>query len=167
MGSATPLSRPSRRRGLLAGTLGLLLVVGVIGAARAATPVSTEFRLTITNRTDPAVPLREGAFLLHRQPHQFWQAGSAANEATERIAEIGTGLFAVLQLGAVEMAADTEHPGASPSWLVRARPGDLFSFAQMPAPTNDGFVGVDSLALFEGHEPRAAQLDLIVWDAGT
>ena len=155
---------------LAALTLAALTITGAVlsmPVAAAGDGPQVDFRLTITNQTQPDVPMREGAFLLHRDAHRFWQPGGSANEATERIAEVGTGIFAVILLDAQELSANTERNGRTAGWDVRAAPGDLLSFVQMLAPTNDALIGVDSLPLFQDGQPLAASFDLIVWDAGT
>ena len=144
----------------------VLAAASLAAPAAAAAAPRVDFRLTITNHTQPGVPMREGAFLLHHDAHRFWQPGSVANEATERIAEVGTGAFAVILLDAQELSANTKRAGSTAGWDIRAAPGDLLSFVQMLAPTNDAFIGVDSLPLFQDGRPLAASFDLIVWDAG-
>ena len=48
-----------------------------------------------------------------------------------------------------------------------ASPGDHLSFAQMLIATNDAFVGLNSMPLFQGSQPTAGTFGLIAWDAGT
>lgn len=146
---------------LVAGGASLVLPSG----ARAESVVT--FRLSITNLTSPGVPITHGAYLVHQDLHALWEPETMATLALERIAEVGSPGLAILSLGARELFLVTEAPGDRVSWEISAVPGDLFSFAQMLSPTNDAFIGVDSLALFDGMRPTSGTYDLIVWDGGT
>jgi hypothetical protein len=55
------------------------------------------------------VPIREGAYLVHQRQHVPWSPDTLANEATERIAEVGTGAFAIVQLGAEPLDAGADE----------------------------------------------------------
>ena len=107
-----------------------------------------------------------GAYAVHDTAGQFWTGGETATLALERIAEIGDPSEAVASLGATAIDAAPAN-GDSVSFEITATPGQLFSSAQMLIATNDGFVGVNSEALFEGDTPRTITLDLMAYDAGT
>lgn len=143
----------------------LTAAVALPRPAHAETTV--RFRLTITNLTDPDVPITHGAYVIHRTPNILWQPGTFASLALERIAEVGAASLAMNQFGAQPLVLVTESRGDSVSWEITAEPGDLFSFAQMLAPTNDAFIGVNSVPLFHGETPLSATFELIVWDGGT
>lgn len=146
---------------LLAASIALATLIPTVAAQS-----PTNFRVTITNTTSPEMVVTPGAYLIHTASGAFWSAGSTANLALERIAEVGNSGEAVAALGAVAIDAAPAR-GDTVVFDFSASPGDRFSFAQMLVASNDGFVGVDSLLLFEGGHPQSLTVDLAAWDAGT
>jgi hypothetical protein len=139
----------------------------VAGDQHAAASGLTTFRVTITNTTAPDTWLTRGAYLLHEEPHAFWQAGGRANQATEDIAEFAITGTAVDQLGATEIGVLLVR-GDSLTFEVRAAPGQLLSTVQMFSMTNDAFLGLESLALFDTNgSPTSSTVLLEGWDSGT
>lgn len=92
--------------------------------------------------------------------------GATASRALECIAEVGDPAEAIATLGATMIDAAVAT-GDSTTFTVAASPGDLLSFASILVGSNDGFVGVNGLALFDSVTPRSIMLDLTAWDAGT
>ncbi|MCZ6546324.1 MAG: spondin domain-containing protein [Chloroflexi bacterium] len=157
------------------GRRALISLSVIIGAALLAavlfTPASaqsaTRFRVTITNASDPEMIITPGAYLVHQEAAEFWTDGGDANVALERIAEIGVPDAAVADLGATALDP-IPASGDSITFEFDATPGSLFSFAQMLIATNDTFVGLDSVALWDGAgSPITTSFDLLAWDAGT
>ena len=146
----------------------LALAVAVLsGPARtteAAHPVT--FRVTITNASDPEQILSPGAWLVHTEPGALWARDAMASLALERIAEIGEPGEAVSALGAGEIGP-APASGTTAVFEVTAEPGDLLSTAQMLVMTNDGFVGLRSVALFDGDTPLSQTIELKAYEAGT
>ncbi len=140
-----------------------LLSWSVVGASSDGT---TTFRVTITNTTAPQKELTFGAYLLHTAPGAFWEPGERANRGLEDIAEFAQTEAALTELGAVLLDRLPER-GDRVTFEVRAQPGDLLSTAQMFSMTNDAFLGLNSLALFEDGVPVSTMLRLEAYDAGT
>jgi len=125
------------------------LVSGLVTSAQSvAASGQTTFRVTITSTTTPDQALTKGAYLLHEEPHAFWEAGGRANQGMEDIAEFAATSTAIEQRGATEIGALAVR-GDSRTFEVRATPGHLLSTVQMFSMTNDAFLGLESLALFD------------------
>ena len=165
-GMRTGLRRAAGRMALLAGALAAVsaLVVGTIAPAAAQSPQT--FEITITNTTSPEMIITPGAYLVHNSMGAFWSAGGTAPLALERIAEVGEPGEAVAALSAVALTP-APAAGDSVTITIQASPGAYFSFAQMLIATNDGFVGVDSMPLWENGQPVSGTFDVVAWDAGT
>ena len=147
---------------LLATLLAISPFIGRVSAQEAVT-----FRATITNTTSPEMIITPGAYVVHSTDGAFWSGGSTASLALERIAEIGDPSEAVSALGGVALGP-APASGDTVEFEFSASPGDLLSFAQMLIATNDGFIGLDSLALFDGSgNPQSVTQDLMAYDAGT
>lgn len=140
------------------------LVAGTAGAASAQS--TTTFQVTITNQANPESIISPGAYLVHAEAGALWISGQQASLAIERIAEVGDPTEA-LKIAGSGMIDAAPASGDSVTFQVSATPGMMLSLAQMLVASNDGFVGVDSLALFNGTTPRTVAIDLTAWDAGT
>lgn len=127
---------------------------------------ATTFQVTITNQTNPEMIITPGAYLVHSGAGAFWASGQTAPLALERIAEIGDPGEAASALGATAIDA-APASGSTATFTISATPGQLLSTAQMLIATNDGFVGVSSMPLFDGGAPVSVTVDLVAWDAGT
>ena len=130
---------------MVIGTLGVPLAGG---GSQVTASGETTFRVTITNTTPHDRDLTRGAYLVHDEPHAFWEAGRRANAGTEQIAEAGMASLALDQLGATGIDALAAR-GDSMTFEVRAAPGQYLSTAQIFSLTNDAFLGLESLALFD------------------
>ena len=140
------------------------MLPGVTQTAEAAHSVT--FRVTITNVTDPEQILSPGAWLVHTEPGALWTRDAEASLAVERIAEIGNPAEAVSALGAGEIGAAPAN-GTTVVFELTAEPGDLLSTIQMLVATNDGFVGLQSVELFDGETPLGQTIELVAYEAGT
>lgn len=147
----------------LALTLGAALTGSAAGASGDGTAT---FRVTITNTTAPEKELTFGAYLLHTTPGAFWAPGERANRGLEDIAEFAQTEAALTELGALLVSRLLER-GDRLTFEVRAKLGDLLSTAQMVGMTNDAFLGLNSVALFEDGVPLSTTLRLEAYDAGT
>ncbi len=144
--------------------LAAAMLSGLASTTEAARPVT--FRVTITNASDPEQILSPGAWLVHTDSGALWARDAEASLAIERIAEIGNPAEAVSALGAGEIDA-APASGATVVFEVTAEPGDLLPTAQMLVATNDGFVGLQSVALFDGDTPLSQTIELRAYEAGT
>ena len=147
-----------------------LAAVALLVAWLAWTPASaqttTTFTVTLTNMATPGMSISPGAHVLSTAAGVLWMDGGTASLALERIAEIGDPSEAVGALGATMIDA-AGAAGDTTTFEITAAPGDLLSFASMLVGSNDGFVGVNGLALFNGTTARTISMDLMAWDAGT
>ena len=163
-----PISRIGRARLQLATTAAVLvaLLTATLIATTASAQSAVTFRATITNTTNPEMIITPGAFLVHRDADAFWALGGTASLALERIAEIGDPGEAVSALGATALGPAPAN-GDTVSFDFSASPGDHLSFSQMLIATNDAFVGLNSLALWDGGSPISVTRNLVGYDAGT
>ncbi|MEE9277490.1 MAG: spondin domain-containing protein [Dehalococcoidia bacterium] len=160
---------PARRLLLIAVAIAAMatsLAVASNLRAQESGSLPTTFRVTITNTTAPEAWVTAGAYLVHRDPGIFWSEGERSNEALRLIAEIALPSRAVEDLGATELP-QIDNRGETFTFEFRASSGDLLSTAQMLSHTNDAFVGLDSLPLFDGEDPVTTTILLPPWDGGT
>lgn len=153
-----------RMAAILAIALVAATLPGTTPPAEAAHPVT--FRVTITNTTDPEQILSPGAWLVHTEAGALWARDGMTSPELELIAEIGEPSAVVAALGAGEIGP-APAKGASVTFEVTAEPGDLLSTVQMLVATNDGFVGLQSVALFDGETALTQTIELNAYDAGT
>lgn len=165
MHETTRLWRPAFIRSATA-LAAVALLVAWLAWTPASAQTTTTFTVTLTNLASPAMPISPGAYVLATSPGVLWMDGGTSSLALERIAEIGDPAEAVSALGATMIDA-AGATGAGTTFEVTAMPGELLSFVSMLVGSNDGFVGVNGLALFAGTTPRTITLDLTAWDAGT
>ena len=155
--------------GVLTAALLAVALASLAGAALSGTAHAQgaqTFRVTITNQTSPEMIISPGAYVVHDQMGAFWTAGGTASLALERIAEVGEPGEAVSALGATMIDA-APAAGDTVTFTFTASPGQYLSLVQMLVATNDGFIGVDSLALWDGADPVNTTLNLMAYDAGT
>ena len=166
-----PRLAPALRRALTPRIAFLAAALAAFLAIAAFAPVSaqseTRFRATITCSQDPVMPITGGSFLVHWQAGAFWSPGERASTSLERIAEIGNSRWSERVLLA-DPVSGCSQPGRNIEWEFNARPGDLLSTAQKLWNTNDAFIGVADLPLFDSSgRPLASTVDLHAYDAGT
>lgn len=123
------------------------------------------YEVTVTNVTASKQALSPVVIATHPASVHAWQMGGMAAEGLELVAEDGKpDLFAAdLEKVSTDVVADATHlmPGDYLTLRITAKDGDVLSAATMLIQTNDGFTGLDSVALNSGdHEPN-------VYDAGT
>jgi hypothetical protein len=149
----------------------IFLMPGLLLAFLATPAAGAELDVSVTNMTSGIyfTPLLVGA---HTEQDHLFTAGEAASSSLEIMAECGDISELVADLSAV--GADTLvnpaegllAPGATATGkLMTSRHNRYLSLVAMLLPTNDGFVGLDSLPI-----PRASGTyiyDLYGFDAGT
>jgi len=128
---------------------------------------SRRYRVTVTNLTD-GQPFTPPAVALHRPSVELFSVGEPANEAVQQVAENGN-LGPLLDLadstGAVRGAGVVAADDGPTPLVPESDPGDTglpyfgavevsadasathLSFVSMLIATNDGFVGLDTVAL--------------------
>jgi archaellum component FlaF (FlaF/FlaG flagellin family) len=133
--------------------------------APAIAPGTTAYDVTVTNITTSKQGLSPLVIAAHPASAHAWQMGQLASKGLELLAEEGMpdALASELQGVATNVATTKAHllPGDSITVRVMAKPGDVLSAATMLIQTNDGFTGLDSMALADGDH------DTMAYDAGT
>ena len=147
---------------------GLIFMAAVLTALPAAAQSLT---MTITNLTPGSyfTPLLVAA---HSGSTRLFEAGTTASASLQAMAEGGdlSGLVSELQAAGADVSQDPAGgllgPGASTTLtLSNAAGNDFLSLVAMILPTNDGFVGLDSLPIPVTAGTYHYYLD--AYDAGT
>ncbi|MGA7690495.1 MAG: spondin domain-containing protein [Jiangellales bacterium] len=136
-----------------------VLAAGVLTAA-ADEPVST-YRVTIVNTTT-GQPFSPPVVATHSRDVDLFEVGERASTEIAAIAQAGDQSGAVALLGSLGDAVTSVEQGAPSRPLagldgppsvqtvdIEGHPDDVLSLATMLICTNDGFTGVDSIALPE------------------
>lgn len=161
-----------------------LLTTLVLGSAIVSSPVvAQDLDITITNLTHGTyfTPLLVSA---HASGNHLFQLGTAASANLQAMAEGGD--ISGLSADMTAVSADVQEnpaggllaPGGSTSFMMTTAAGnDHLSLGAMLLPTNDGFVGLDSLAIptaigtytyyLNGYDAGTEANDEIVNGAGT
>ncbi len=131
------------------------------------------YEVTVTNMTE-GQPFSPGVIVTHRPDVHVFQPGQPPSEGIIKIAEDGMpdaamsmldgldGITDVVMIDASIMRMGTDMPNSA-SLEIEAADGDVLSVVTMLICTNDGFTGVDSMAL--GAE--AAEAEAVAYDAGS
>ena len=148
-----------------------VLFAGLVAAALSTPVLAQDLDITITNLTHGShfTPLLVAA---HADTIQLFQTGTAASMNLQAMAEGGdiSGLSTDLDAAGADKVADPVPgllaPGVSTSFSLSTSAGnDRLSIVAMILPTNDGFVGLDSLEV--PTTPGSYTYDLKAYDAGT
>lgn len=150
--------------------------VGLEGIAEDGTP--TDMAADLASRTGLTTPFAPGAFAVYTDANPLWTLGEVdPGLGMEALAEDGdaSALATVPESGGAFDTPDGASapgpifPGGSYTFTVEAAPGDQLSFATMLVQSNDLFVGVEDLALFDGDTPIDGSItaELGLYDAGT
>ena len=158
------------RLGLLAALAAVVALVGVtmLGATNTANAMPpTLFRITITNTTSPAMPISPGIILPHIGEGVLWVSGGTSGSALELLAEVGNPSALIDALNG-QLIGEIA-PGGSASIEIVIENEVYLSTASMLVATNDSFVGLNSVILWnEDHSPIESQtIELNAYDAGT
>jgi hypothetical protein len=123
------------------------------------------YEVTVTNITNSKQGLSPLVIASHPASADAWQMGQMASPGLEKVAE--EGMTDVLESEwralATDVAATKAHllPRDSITVRITAKEGDVLSAATMLIQTNDGFTGLDAVALTDG------DTDTMAYDAGT
>lgn len=128
-------------------------LVGLLFATAAPADGGARFQVTITNITN-SITFTPILVVTHRGSVDLFELGEPAIDELAAIAEAGdvgpaSELLAGLAgVGDVQNSGGLLSPGDSVTVTVRARHGARrISLASMMLPTNDGFIGLDSVGL--------------------
>lgn len=148
-----------------------VLISGLLLAASTAPAWAADLDITITNLTHGShfTPLLVAA---HGNTSHMFHVGEAASPTLQAMAEGGdiSGLVADLEGVSADIVANPAGgllaPGASTSFMLNTNDGnDYLSGVAMVLPSNDGFVGLDSLKI--PTTPGSYHYYLNAYDAGT
>jgi hypothetical protein len=148
-----------------------LTMLAIAGAFFTTPALSQDLTISITNLTHGSyfTPLLVAA---HGEDSHFFQLGTAASTNLQALAEGGdiSGISAdmsVVNADTVENPAEgLLAPGATTTFdLTHSDTNKQLSIAAMILPTNDGFVGLDSLPI--PNTTGTYRYDLNAYDAGT
>ena len=153
-------------RWILSGMLAFALLGFPAALPTAAAQAGTKtYEVTITNITNSQQGLSPLVLATHPASVHAWQMGQPASKGTEMLAEEGMPdlLAGELKGSATHVVTTKAHllPGDSITVHITAHDGDVLSAASMLIQTNDGFTGLDSVALGE------RDYDTMAYDAGT
>ena len=151
---------------------GLASLVGVVALALAVLPftagaqsTSKTYEVTITNLTSNQV-FSPPLLATHKPSLHVWQLGQLASDEVRQVAEDGNNAALAAKLKGsvtdVQALAEPLPPGKSVTVKISANDGDVLSAITMLVQTNDGFTGLDNLALSGPVDKEAA-----AYDAGT
>ncbi len=148
-----------------AGTIGTAALLSA--AAWSSSAMAADYEVTVTNLTS-GLHFTPVIVAAHPGNVRMFQAGTAASSELQAIAEGGdVGPMAALlgSIGAnVETGGGLVAPGASETFTISTTEGnDFLSVASMLLPTNDGFLGLNSLPL----RGASGTHDIPGYDAGT
>lgn len=160
------------------GYIGLAIAPLLLSACKGSdTPNAIEakvvYSVEITNLT-PGQPLSHGAAVINQDGgFHLWKLCQSASVPLERLAEGGdpNPLVETSFSGGASQTFDAVSPGETTQFKIEAIVKDpksvYFSTAQMLAKTNDGFTGVDSLALGSLAVGQSMTVYSSPYDAGT
>ena len=147
------MKKTMSRAAVLAMLGAALAALGLLVAPGAQAQQATQtYDVTIENLTD-GQPFTPPVVVAHSDAIDIFQTGEAASSELIQIAENGNNDPMVALLSASSDVIDYAtgsapiKPGESATLSIDAMPGDKLSAAFMLICTNDGFSGVDSLAL--------------------
>ncbi len=148
-----------------AATLAAAMTAAVAGTATAAS-----YEVSVTNLTY-GIHFTPLILATHSPDAQIFSAGSAASSELQAIAEGGdtSSMAALLEsIGATVANGDgLVAPGGTVTFMIDDASGSVLSLAGMLLPTNDGFVGLNSVKLPTGGAGDYVTYNAIGYDAGT
>ena len=148
-----------------AATLAAAMTAAVAGTATAAS-----YEVSVTNLTY-GIHFTPLILATHSPDAQIFSAGSAASSELQAIAEGGdtSSMAALLEsIGATVANGDgLVAPGGTVTFMIDDASGSVLSLAGMLLPTNDGFVGLNSVKLPTGGAGDSVTYNAIGYDAGT
>ncbi len=138
--------------------------------AISGTAVAASYEISVTNLTNGMhfTPL---ILATHSPDARMFSAGSEASAQLQAIAEGGdtSSMAALLEsVGATVANGDgLIAPGGTATFMIDDGAGSVLSLAGMLLPTNDGFVGLNSVKLPTGGAGAYAVYNALGYDAGT
>jgi hypothetical protein len=155
----------SKLKLMVAGILALTFM-GPLGASHSAAQTGTKtYEVTVMNITTSMQGLSPLALATHPASVHAWQMGQMASKGLEMLAEDGMPDMLATEWKGVATDVATTHahllPGDMITVRITANEGDVLSAATMLIQTNDGFTGLDGIALTDGNT------ETVAYDAGT
>jgi len=153
----------------LIGVAFALVVAALTSGAFASADSHVTYTVEIENLSS-GQPFTPPLIAAHTSDTNVFTIGQAASEGVKEIAENGNlgPLSDALAADAAVLATAAGDapvmPGETATLTISAPPGSLLSWVSMLICTNDGFVGIDSLAL---QESGSQSVDKNAYDAGT
>ncbi len=124
----------------------------------------------LSSRSGLLIPFAPGAYSVG-ESNAVFSVGAAADSALEGLAEDGdvSGFSNVFNTPEGASMPGPLMPGNSYAFSFTAEPGARLSLALMFVQSNDWFVGLDNVALFNGDTPVSGDLtaQAVLYDAGT
>ncbi|MBX2837267.1 MAG: spondin domain-containing protein [Gammaproteobacteria bacterium] len=140
----------------------------VLALATASQATAADYHVTVTNLTS-GIHFTPLIVATHNPSVAMFSSGTRASEQLQAIAEGGdiSGMASLLEsIGAGVATGDgLVAPSMSADFMVSGNPGDVLSLAGMLLPTNDGFVGLNSVHLPQGSMTYSYNAN--GYDAGT
>jgi len=131
----------------------------------AVAPGTTAYDVTVMNINNGMQGLSPLFVATHPASAHAWQMGQMASKGLELLAEEGMPAMIAGEVKGLATDVQTTNahllPGDSITVRVMAKPGDVLSAGTMLIQTNDGFTGLDSVAINAGDQ------DTVAYDAGT
>ncbi len=145
-------------------------LMAAIATSMAASANASNYQVTVTNLTN-GIHFTPLILATHSPDAQMFSAGHAASTQLQAIAEGGdtSSMAALLEsIGATVANGDgLIAPGGSATFMIEDGAGSVLSLAGMLLPTNDGFVGLNSVHLPNGGAGDSVTYDALGYDAGT
>ncbi len=145
-------------------------LLAALGTAMTTAASAASYEVSVTNLTS-GIHFTPIIVATHSPSVQMFAAGTAASSELQAIAEGGdtSSMAALLEsVGAtVANGSGLLAPGGTATFTIDDGAGSVLSLASMLLPTNDGFVGLNSVALPSGGAGDYVVYDAIGYDAGT
>lgn len=145
-------------------------LVAAMTATLAGTATAESYEVSVTNLTY-GIHFTPLILATHSPDAQIFSAGQAASSQLQAIAEGGdtSSMAALLEsIGATVANGDgLVAPGGTATFMIDDANGSVLSLAGMLLPTNDGFVGLNSVHLPTGGAGDSVTYNALGYDAGT
>ncbi len=145
-------------------------LTAALTAAAAGSATASTYEVTVTNLTY-GIHFTPLILATHSPDAQIFSSGHPASTQLQAIAEGGdtSSMAALLEsVGAIVANGDgLVAPGGSATFMIDDTDGSVLSMAGMLLPTNDGFVGLNSVMLPTGGAGDYVTYNALGYDAGT
>jgi hypothetical protein len=135
--------------------------------------MTTDHTLKLPDGSATKAPISPGIALVHSGANPLFMIGKPAAEPIQRIAEAGQPEDAVAAMKKIKGVSQVVMFERTDTFTIRARPGDMLTFATMFGQSNDCFYapkGSGDVALFDkGGKPMVGEhaVEVVLYDAGT